>query len=478
MAQYHDPAEEYLNFYKCLNKPGFAVLVRGEWGSGKTHKIKEIFQENMYYVSLFGLTSQKEIYSSVFLSMFPLRAKAKGFSSWLKESLDGSEALTFGAGNILSGISDALIKEEVANDKVIVFDDLERADVNINEILGVVNKYVEHHQCKVIVIAHDEKINQKFNETKEKVFGQILQVTPDIKNTLNFFALHCDSPAAACEITPYILEVFIASKCQSLRILKHVLNDSLRLYDCLSAEHLSHKESIKILFTIFCAFSISFRSGIINKEDMHDRILSLTNSLREKKDSIESGYEKMKKTFKSEALTVQFESSILSDKILEDTICNGRYDKAHIFNHLNKSRYFSLPKDVPSWKILINFDEIDNQIIIDTIKKLEIEEKNLLITDDGDILHTFSIKCLMAITGEISSTPSIILQETKNYIDNLLKTGSLTPKDKNLRESHSHDDNSHGYGYWVQDEYRVEFEEIKKYLRESKNKPWIMNIQK
>lgn len=35
MTQAHDPVDEYLNFYNSLDKPGFAVLVRGEWGSGR-----------------------------------------------------------------------------------------------------------------------------------------------------------------------------------------------------------------------------------------------------------------------------------------------------------------------------------------------------------------------------------------------------------------------------------------------------------
>ncbi|AVE80575.1 P-loop NTPase fold protein [Klebsiella michiganensis] len=468
MTQAHDPVDEYLNFYNSLDKPGFAVLVRGEWGSGKTHKIKNLFHENMYYVSLFGLTSQKEIYSSVFLSMFPLKSKAKNFASWLKDSLDGSEALTFGAGNLLSGISDAFIKEEVANDKVIVFDDLERADVDINEILGVINKYVEHHKCKVIVIAHDEKINQKFHETKEKIFGQVLQVTPDIDNALHFFSSNCASPDAASEILPYILDVFIASKCQSLRILKHVLNDSLRLYCCLSTKHLGYKESIKKLFTVFCAFSISFRSGIINKQDMYNRVFSFANSLTKKSHEEKSRYDEMKERFKSEAFKVEFESSILSDKILEDTICNGHFNKAEIINHLNNSLYFSLPEDIPSWKVLINFDEIDDQTIAKTIKKLESEEKGLLITDEGDILHTFSMKCLMAISGEIPSKPSTILEETKKYIDALLNSKKLIPMNKDFRVNYSSDDNSHGYGYWIKDEYRAEFEEIKKHLKKCK----------
>lgn len=176
----------------------------------------------------------------------------------------------------------------------------------------------------------------------------------------------------------------------------------------------------------------------------------------------------MKERFKSEAFKVEFESSILSDKILEDTICNGHFNKAEIINHLNNSLYFSLPEDIPSWKVLINFDEIDDQTIAKTIKKLESEEKGLLITDEGDILHTFSMKCLMAISGEIPSKPSTILEETKKYIDALLNSKKLIPMNKDFRVNYSSDDNSHGYGYWIKDEYRAEFEEIKKHLKKCK----------
>lgn len=39
---------------------------------------------------------------------------------------------------------------------------------------------------------------------------------------------------------------------------------------------------------------------------------------------------------------------------------------------------------------------------------------------------------------------------------------------KDFRVNYSSDDNSHGYGYWIKDEYRAEFEEIKKHLKKCK----------
>lgn len=67
------------------------------------------------------------------------------------------------------------------NSKTIVFDDLERCSINLEDLFGAINKYVEHHGCKVIVIAHDDKLNDELTDKKEKIFGQVIKVTPDIE---------------------------------------------------------------------------------------------------------------------------------------------------------------------------------------------------------------------------------------------------------------------------------------------------------
>jgi len=402
MKSLSDVASDYLKFYQSLSKPGYAVLIRGEWGAGKTHTIKEIYKNEMYYVSLFGLTTQKEIYSSVFLTMFPMRSKSKSFVERLKGTSLRTESVTFGVGNVVGGLADAFIKEKVKNDKVIVFDDLERASLDIKQILGVINKYIEHHDCRVVVIAHDEKIEKEFSEIKEKIFGQIIQIVPDINKTLGQFIRTSRSPEAAKKIEPFLLEIFVASKCQSLRILKHIIEDCLRLYGCLEKRHLENTTSIRKLFNLFCAFNISYRSGEINSKEMINRIESSIKAYTDKQkgDTEENKYQRMKSKFQSEAVTVNFESNRLSDEILISTIRNGFFDKDEITNHLDNSHYFSYVKHIPCWKSLMDFDELTDQEIQVTLDKLSDDEKNLNITDYGDILHTFAMKCLLATSGE------------------------------------------------------------------------------
>ena len=54
---------QFLNYYIKLSNPQYAVLLKGKWGSGKSHFINE-YKEHLktnehkfIYVSLYGVTS-------------------------------------------------------------------------------------------------------------------------------------------------------------------------------------------------------------------------------------------------------------------------------------------------------------------------------------------------------------------------------------------------------------------------------------
>ena len=74
------------------------------------------------------------------------------------------------ASNIVSKISEKLlvkidlrelISEFFHPEKyILVFDDLERCNMDINRVLGYINRFVEHDGAKVIIIADQEKIGK------------------------------------------------------------------------------------------------------------------------------------------------------------------------------------------------------------------------------------------------------------------------------------------------------------------------------
>ena len=70
--------EQNVHNGSLTEKPGYAVLVVGEWGIGKTYQIKESLKEDeYYYVSLYGIQDSASIHAEV-------------VSSWIKGKNDST----------------------------------------------------------------------------------------------------------------------------------------------------------------------------------------------------------------------------------------------------------------------------------------------------------------------------------------------------------------------------------------------------
>lgn len=80
----------YLNDYLDKdNKNTEAVLLTGSWGTGKTHFIKDYLKEKEHlYISLYGLTSIKDIQNEIFIATHPaFKSKAGRIGTVLIGSL-------------------------------------------------------------------------------------------------------------------------------------------------------------------------------------------------------------------------------------------------------------------------------------------------------------------------------------------------------------------------------------------------------
>lgn len=461
--------DSFLDFYNEQKKPGYAVLITGDWGAGKTTHIRnKLTESGMYYISLFGLTSTEEIYNAVFMKMFPLKGKSKKISKNVANATTGTESFLFGIPGMLNGLMEAVIRDEVKNDKTIVFDDLERTNIKINEILGVINKYVEHHECRVIVIAHDEKIETSFQETKEKVFGQTLKFTPAVREVFQHFVNESQAPSAVSDnIKDHILETFEASGCNSLRVLKHTLNDCLRLLACLEAKHLTNDLAMEELFTLFTALTIGSRSGELKISDIKDRLENLmVYSMSQKSKECITPLITIKNKYELSNFSINFESNILSDEILTDIILNGYFHKNTIRKNINESYFFISPQDLKPWQKLINLEELDDHQVNLAISEIDTQILNKELIDLGDILHVFNIKFFMSYTNETSLSYDQILIDAKNYINSLVNLKTLPIANNKLPYPATTSSHAHGHGYWVLEKYKAQSMELAEYLEE------------
>lgn len=268
--------KKYLDYYRIRKEPRYAVLVTGDWGTGKTYQVRQAMpDEEAYYVSLFGLNSSDDVVAAVYTAMFPGKAWVKKIANSVGDMTAEVPGLgSLAVSGLTSGLVGAFLRQEVRNDKPIIFDDLERCGLGVKETLGIINLYVEHHGCCVVVIAHDQRLAEGFSEAKEKIFGQTIRVEPQVLAAFDDF--HSALPAGSekdfvATQRDNMIGVFSESGVQSLRILRHVIEDLSRLIGTLSKEHLANDQAMVELVRLFCAFDIEWRAGRLEPEDLSQR---------------------------------------------------------------------------------------------------------------------------------------------------------------------------------------------------------------
>ena len=152
-----------------------AVMIDGDWGSGKTYFVKEkllkeleneIPEKKIYYISLYGASSPDEVINEIYTAMFgeiiarklgekKSIALQKGISFTSKLIATGMKYFNIDT-NDLPDLSD--IKD--VKESIIVFDDLERCEIEINKVLGMINNLVEHNDVRIILVANQKEIGR------------------------------------------------------------------------------------------------------------------------------------------------------------------------------------------------------------------------------------------------------------------------------------------------------------------------------
>ncbi|MDP2724173.1 MAG: P-loop NTPase fold protein [Bacteroidales bacterium] len=300
----NDHIVEYLNYYIDLENPQYAVLLIGNWGCGKTYFIKELIKnwQNLeetndkiilkpIYVSLNGVADAHTINERIravinpFLYSKGMKVAKSVFKGLLKTTAkidlnldDDDKADGNVSFNIDSlGIFDSSNKE-IKGKRILIFDDIERCKIKTDEIFGYINNYVEHSGCKVILLSDEKKIKAKYEKNKseididykdfkEKLIGQTFEVKSDIDTAVYHFIQESKEINSELDLTKYrnlIIELFVSSELENLRVLKQSLLDFNRLTTLIDSEYLEHEnrdEFIKCLLAYFIIVYAEFRTG-------------------------------------------------------------------------------------------------------------------------------------------------------------------------------------------------------------------------
>ena len=161
----------------------YAIMLNGEWGSGKTyfwnHKIKnkiESLQLNgkkytTIYMSLYGISNLEDISKKIFIETTQLMDKnLKKYMNTIDQTTIPEYAKTGLDMANFFGVTQNGDKIDYSNffttdDKVLCVDDLESANVDDIDILGYINNFVEHDHIKTIIICNEKELSMKLKSS-------------------------------------------------------------------------------------------------------------------------------------------------------------------------------------------------------------------------------------------------------------------------------------------------------------------------
>ena len=249
----------FLTNYIKLDDPQYAIMLNGKWGCGKTYYVnhwindyKEDNKENEealtpIYVSLFGLNEISQITDAIDREIHPfLHSKfmgvAKGLAKFASKAVLRTDIDFNGDAK-----KDATIDWQIdtlsifnSDDKelrplhLLIFDDMERCDIEMRQLLGYFNFFVEQCHCKVIIIGDESKIGQEnkiakkiFEDFKEKTIGRSFTINTDISSAIEVFV--SESPGNYLMRTSNwkdaIYKAFKTTGFNNLRVLRQALTD-------------------------------------------------------------------------------------------------------------------------------------------------------------------------------------------------------------------------------------------------------------
>jgi hypothetical protein len=417
---------EYLNYFIHTKNPGFAVMIKGKWGAGKTHfikteilkwesKLKEVKENEIQlrpvYLSLNGMVSKQEIIDGLQVQINPFLFKGTKIvksvlngilKTSLKIDLDlNGDKKSDGTMNVaidpLSLFKSKDIK--IKGERIIILDDLERSKIPIDEIFGFVNDFVEHSSCKVILISDESKIEKK-NENyekndvkfeskfdyitfKEKVIGKTFTIYPNTVEAVGSYVEECTLDCLKNQkewVAKTLKEIFILSKTENLRILKRSLFEFERLLRLLDEEILENNIKMKkIVSTCLQYFTINYLELNIGKDNPE----------------LDS-YNIQFNAFNNDYLN-QYRK-ILNKRIEVETpyFLNPDSMKAYIRdgNHLGllaELRDASIERELKSWERLWFWRFLDDNDFFDLFKKVNEDFFKSNIFDVTEVLHISGI---------------------------------------------------------------------------------------
>lgn len=314
MTEHNKIVLQALNDYLLVGKPGYGILIKGAWGCGKSFFVKkwkedmekaildvdaeeEIVQLKPIYITLNGVNNISQIDGALKREISPfLHGKfMKGLGKTLKFA--ASVALRYNVDvlgdekpeQLVCTIDPKALLEfdptKVKGQRILIFDDIERAKLPIEEVLGYVNYFVEQVGCHVVMVGdvRNVKNSDEFKLIKEKTIGHEYKVEAETEAALTVFISEIDKDGRykLGDMRNVISYCFLVTKVGNLRILRQSLYD-YKTYVSHLPEVITKADEFKdirmYLLANFIVVYAEYKSGNLVLEKFNQQLVADTLS--------------------------------------------------------------------------------------------------------------------------------------------------------------------------------------------------------
>jgi predicted nucleic-acid-binding protein len=467
----NDHIEKYcIEYIESEFDPQFAILIKGEWGCGKTFFINKLISRykktgqkiksnEIIYVSLFGIGQISEIDDRLFQKMHPVFSSgqfkfATGiFNSLIKEGINISSAGTIN----IPGVEitpPKKIKSKELEKKLIIIDDIERTSLCPSQIFGYFSEYLYQLNMKLIFIGHEEIISgndeaNNYLKIKEKTIGVEFTIKPEIETAVESFIKELSLGHDKENIKNNCLEAISILNCKNLRTVRQCLYNLKLFYKALSEEIIKKRNSelSKIFINLFIQKSLSI---ISDKNQIREAIVGFDDHKMNYNDYM---------TLKKEKNWVfdHYQKKIPLSSIWQDIIFDGDYSKQKISEIYQKEENATKVYKQKNLFVLMsdwrNMNQHKFKTFIDTVNS---EFENGVYLHPGEILHYTNIMVFFCECELIEETKLDLINKIKKAV-NGFREKVYPINDRGLIES--------SYAGWAYSDDIEEIKEIRDYIK-------------
>jgi len=431
------------------------------------------------YVSLNGISNTKEIEAEFFRQLHPVLSNpkvkllGKFFQSALKVNLNFD---AYGDakhdGSVQAGVPDLDLSKYADSPErlCLIFDDLERCHLPVSQALGYINYFVEHGECKVLVLADEERIEAKASSDKEapnhyikireKVIGKTLEVELDTHAAIESFLeaisnLHAKS-AIRVNAT-FIEEIFTASSYKNLRHLRQALLDYTRIVDEIQVS--SYKpEMLRLLLGTLIMYSLETRSGELAPRHIgHLRELAFIHAANKEEglsaaNVIENKYSKLGVI-----------NSFIPESHWKDFFTKDAFPPGSVNEHILRSEYYATPAERPVWIRLYEMYRSDDEPLKEALLQADVLHRECKVASIAELLNITGSLLALSSYGVYQVPQNKVVENAKKCITALRKQGVFASE--KLDRDYDHQST---YGYMHHSRDTDEYKEVVEFLINSR----------